>query len=111
MGKKLLVDINSKGKRIEVKVGDEIRIELKGVGSTGYEWHFDILDNNFFEITTKDKKTSAGQGDVVGLSYVAIWKLRAKTPGSSTIKMSYYRVWEGKDKAIDQFEIHIDVTS
>ena len=109
MGKKLLVDINSKGKRIEVKVGDEVQIELKGVGSTGYEWHFDLLAHDLFEFTGKEKREIARQGDVVGTPYVAIWKLRAKTPGTSTIRMSYYRVWEGKEKAIDQFEIHVDV--
>jgi predicted secreted protein len=106
----ITVDRSFNGKKVEVKVGDEIQIQLKGVGSTGYEWYFDLLDNNLFEITGKEKKIGARQGDVVGTPYVAIWKLRTKTPGSSMIKMSYYRVWEGRDKAIDQFEIHVDVT-
>jgi hypothetical protein len=49
-GTKVLLDINSNGKKIEVKVGDEIQIELKATGSAGYGWYFDKLDQDYFKL-------------------------------------------------------------
>jgi predicted secreted protein len=110
MKKKILLDVNSSGKGIELRVGDEIRISLKTIGSTGYGWYFDKLDNEFFELVGEEKKILPGEGkDMVGEPVLSIWKLRAKKPGRSIIRMSYYRIWEGKDKAVNQFEVSVDI--
>ena len=37
-GKKVVLDESANGKRIEARVGDEIQIELEGLGATGYAW-------------------------------------------------------------------------
>jgi predicted secreted protein len=111
MSQKELIDINSNGKKIELKVGDEIQIELKAIGSAGYAWYFDKLDQDFFELMSEETKViTSEKGDVVGAPVLTVWKLRAKRPGTSAIRMSYYRQWEGKDKAVNQFEILVDIT-
>jgi predicted secreted protein len=111
MSQKILLDINSNGKKIELKVGDEIQIELKTVGSAGYSWYINKLDQDFFDLTGEERKGVAPEkGDVVGTPVVMVWKLRARKPGNSMIRMSYYRLWEGKDKAVNQFEILVDIT-
>jgi predicted secreted protein len=111
MTQKLLLDINSNGKKIELRVGDEIGIELKVTGSAGYAWYFDKLDPDFFELLSEERKVvTSEKGDLVGTPMLKVWKLRAKKPGTSMIRMSYYRLWEGKDKAVNQFEILVDIT-
>ncbi|HVP79274.1 MAG TPA: protease inhibitor I42 family protein [Thermodesulfobacteriota bacterium] len=111
MSQKILLDMNSNGKKIELKVGDEIQIELKAMGSAGYAWYFDKLDQNFFYLIGEERKDVAlEKGDVVGTSVLMVWKLRAKKSGTTFIRMSHYRQWEGKDKAINQFEILVDIT-
>jgi predicted secreted protein len=111
MSPKILLDINSNGKKIELKVGDEIQIELKAMGSAGYAWYFDKLDHNFFDLMGEERKGVAlEKGDVVGTPVLMIWKLRAKKPGSSFIRMLYYRPWEGKDKAVNQSETLVHIT-
>jgi len=111
MSQKILLDINSNGKKIELKVGDEIQIELKAMGGAGYAWYFDKLDQNFFDLMGEERKVVAlEKGDVVGTPVLMVWKLRAKKPGTSSVRMSYYRQWEGKDKAVNQFEILVDIT-
>jgi predicted secreted protein len=111
VSQKILLDISSSGKKIELKVGDEIQIELKTVGSAGYAWYFDKLDQDFFDLMGEEGKSIAPEkGDVVGTPVVMIWKLRARKPGNSMIRMSCYRPWEGKDKAVNQFEIRVHIT-
>ena len=111
MSQKILLDINSNGRKIELKVGDEIQIELKTVGSAGYSWYIINLDRDFFDLMGEERKSIAPEkGDVVGTPVVMVWKLRTRKPGTSMIRMSYYRLWEGKDKAVNQFEILVDIT-
>jgi predicted secreted protein len=106
----LLLDESWNGKRIELKVGDEIQIELQGAGGTGYAWYFDELDNDFFELIGKERKVQEKSGELVGSPTQYFWLIKAIKTGSSVIKMIYYRVWEGKDKAIRQFEVEVDIT-
>lgn len=108
---KVIVDISSNGKRIELKVGEEMQIELEGGGSTGYWWYFDRLDNTLFELIGEDTRAiGGGEEKAAGRPVIGIWKLRAKEPGRSIIKMKYYRTWEKSDKAINQFEISVDIS-
>ncbi len=106
----LLLDESWNNKRIELKVEDEIQIELQGVGGTGYAWYFDEFDNEFFELIGKERKVQEKSGDRVGSPTLYTWILKAKQIGKSVIKMIYYRVWEGKDKAIRRFEVEVDIT-
>ena len=109
MKKRMRVDIDSNGSRIELHTGDEIQIELQGIGGTGYAWYFDKLDNDFFELISKQRKVQEESGEFVGSPTLYTWILKAKKIGKSIIKMTYYRIWEGKDKAIRQFEVEVDI--
>jgi len=110
MNPKMLLDINSNGKRIDVKVGDEIQIELKATGGAGYAWYFDNLNHEFFELLGEERKVAAPEKrDLVGTPVLMVWKLRAKKSGTSSIKMLYYRQWEGKEKSVNRFEIFVEI--
>ncbi len=110
MDRKVMLNKTSNGKKIELKVGDEIHIELEGAGATGYWWYFDGLDNGLFEITGEETRVVDREGkEMAGRPVIGIWKLRARKPGHSIIKMKYYRAWEKGDKAINQFEISVDI--
>jgi len=102
------VDMNSTGKQIEAKVGNEIQIELEGIGATGYWWYFDQLDRDHFELMSEETVT-AREG-LAGGPVLGVWKLRIKQPGLTVIKMDYYRIWEGKDKADKHFDVQVNIT-
>ena len=111
MDGKVMLDINSNGKKIELKVGDEIQIELEGAGATGYWWYFDGLDYGLFELAGEETRAVDKEGkEMAGRPVIGIWKLRAKKPGRSVIRMKYYRAWEKSDKAINQFEISANIS-
>ncbi len=108
--KKILLDMNSSGKRVELKVGGEIQIELQGIGSTGYSWYFDQLDLDLFELIEEERKEIRKDPNVLtGGPLQYIWKLKSKRSGTSTIRMDYFRIWEGKEKAIQRFKVRIDI--
>jgi predicted secreted protein len=110
MGRKVMLDIYSNGKQVELKVGDEINIELVGAGGTGYWWYFDKLDHNLFELVDEETRVAGkGEKEMTGRPVIGTWKLRAKKAGRSIIKMKYYRAWEKSSKAINQFEVSVDI--
>ncbi len=107
--KKIQVDIDSSGSRAELRPGDEIQIELQGAGGTGFSWYFDELDHNFFELIGEERKMEEKGGESVGSPTLYTWVLKAKKIGKSVIRMSYYRNWEGKDKALRRFELEVSI--
>jgi predicted secreted protein len=109
MEKRIRVDIDSNGSKIEVQLGDEIEIELQGAGGTGYAWYFDELDDDFFELIHEGRKIQEKSRQLVGSPTLHTWVFKAKKIGKSVIKMSYYRIWEGKDSAVRRFEIEINI--
>ena len=93
------------GKEISVKTGDELRIELKELGSAGYGWYVDNLNKEHLELVTKETRIiSEGK---IGAPVMAVWLFKAKKKGSAEIKMDHYRVWEGKDSATEHFSIKL----
>lgn len=107
----MVIDINSNGKKIDLKVGEVIQIELEGAGGTGFQWHIDKLDSGLFELISEDTRVvSCERKDIAGSPVMWVWKLRAKRPGNGIIRMKYYRTWEGSDKAINKFELSVNIS-
>ena len=95
------------GKEITVKVGQDIQIELEGLGGTGYWWYVENFDARPMELLSeKTKSVSDGRA---GRPVLGLWTFRAKNPGTVEINLDYYRIWEGSDKAIDHFQVRIKV--
>ena len=105
--KTLTITQEDDGKKISVKPGDKIWIELKELGSAGYCWYVENLDKEHLDLVSKETKViSKGK---VGAPVMAVWLFKAKKRGSSEIKMDYYRVWEVKDKSTEHFSIELTI--
>jgi predicted secreted protein len=92
-------------KEIILHEGERFRIELEELGSAGYNWYFDNLDEEQLELISKS--TRAISDGKVGAPVMGVWLMKAKNKGSTEIKMDYYRIWEGKDKATEHFSIKL----
>jgi predicted secreted protein len=107
-----LINFDMNGQKIEVKAGDEIQIELEGIGGTGYSWYLDELDRHLLQILDEGTKTKRGEPERIGGNpTIMFWRFRALQVGITTIKIDYYRIWEGKGKAIKHFEIDIQIVA
>ncbi|MBE9569402.1 MAG: protease inhibitor I42 family protein [Proteobacteria bacterium] len=98
------------GKTIEVAVNDVFQIELLGTPTTGFWWYFEALDEEYVELVKEYTTESFSEG-IEGGPLMGIWLLRAKKAGMTTIKMAYYRSWEGGGKHQDQFWIKLKIIS
>jgi len=103
----MLLGKEDSGTTHEIKAGDLLYIELEGNPSTGFWWHFQELDEEFLELVKEEtEKISEGR---LGAPVLGRWRLRAKRCGETTIKMAYYRQWEGVGKAVDRVSFTIRI--
>lgn len=94
------------GKDFKVPVGTVIQIELEEKGATGYLWHLDALDQRIFDLDRVESKGSERKG-VTGAPVTKVWRLKTKHTGKTRLEFSYCRPWEGKEAALDRFEVGI----
>jgi predicted secreted protein len=95
------------GKEVRVKGGQAFQIQLEGMGGTGYWWYVQPLDSRHVELHSE--KTKAQFEGRVGAPVLGIWTFQAKEPGTTEIKMDYYRNWEGVERAAERFRVKITV--
>jgi predicted secreted protein len=86
-----------------------IQIELEALGTAGYAWHIETLDPEYLEITSKDGVRNSTKGSSVGAPATHMWQFRGIKTGDTEIVMLYYRIWEGKNTAIDEFRLKVKI--
>ena len=96
------------GREIQVKVGDFIELSLPEQAGTGYQWEFDRLDEQHFELL-KTGTRSLAEKHRVGGPVLKTWLLKAKTPGDSQLTLDYFRSWEGRGQAVKHFQVKVRI--
>jgi len=108
-GKMTTITREDSGKEISVSSGDIIQVELSGLGSAGYGWHLEPIDRTLLELVSEETQKTTG-GDRIGAPVKGLWRFKAIGEGQTEIRMLHYRVWEGKEKASDQFNVKVRIT-
>lgn len=96
------------GREITIGVGNIIEIQLERSGGTGYEWYLDNSYNECLERVSESTEALSGEGRV-GAPVMRTWKLKAVKKGVTVVSLRLYRVWEGKEKAVDFFTIRVKI--
>lgn len=107
-GNVVILQKEDSGREVEVKSGDVIQIELSGSGGTGYWWYVAGLDAARIELISEETKAPSDK-KLMGGPTKGIWRFKAKAPGKTDLVMKYYRVWEGPEKAEDQFSVVLNI--
>ena len=107
-GNVVILQKEDSGREVEVKSGDVIQIELSGSGGTGYWWYVTKIDAKYAELVAEETKAPPDK-KVLGGPTKGIWRFKAKEPGKTDLTMKYYRVWEGPEKAAEQFSVILDI--
>ena len=95
------------GRDLALKVGSILEIELPGRAGTGYQWSAVASGAPYFKLlsqTTRPDKEGRLGGPVT-----QVWRFQAEKPGTTEIKMAYYRSWEGVGQAKDHFLIKLHI--
>jgi inhibitor of cysteine peptidase len=95
------------GRTVELLVGDEVALRLPENATTGYRWAIDSADANLVDIkegpyvSTSEKMGGGGE---------AQWLIKAKAPGTTSIKLKRWRQWEGESSVVERYEITLRIS-
>lgn len=102
-----VLDANSNGKEIAVAPGDLIEIQLQAKGATGYQWQLDKNDPAHATLVSEGIK--AVSSSKLGSPVTNCWKFRIMKEGRSEIAFLYFRSWEGRSMAVEEYVVKLDI--
>jgi predicted secreted protein len=105
----LQVTKRDNGKTIHVRPGDVIEVGLDQLGAAGYAWEIQDLDGRHFSVLSEATGEPPSAGDFVGGPALRTWRIQAKREGSSEIRFLHYRIWEGRENALDTFVLKVRI--
>ncbi len=98
---------NNVTKDIELKVNDKLEVSLGSNPTTGFAWGDAAISDT--AVAAQDAHNYVEpKSDALGAPGKDVWTFAAKKAGTTTIKMSYSRPWEGGEK--DTWTLTINVT-
>jgi len=86
-------------------VGYRLEIRLAENATAGYRWTLDSYDAGQLELT---EATASYPNAAVGSGGEAIFRFRVVGVGSSTLRLRYWRHWEGEGSIIQRFSVTND---
>lgn len=104
-----LINAADNGRTVSVKRGEPIRLELAANATTGYDWQIEELAAEYFKVRTAGYRVDEVEPgrEALGTGGISYWVIIPLKNGQSTIRLLYFRPWEGKDKAVEQFSVTI----
>jgi inhibitor of cysteine peptidase len=95
------------GREVALKVGGILQIELPSRGGTGYSWFAEAAGAPYLKLISQSTRTAPEPRP--GAPVMQVWCFKAEKPGTTKIKMTYYRPWEGVGNAQDHFLIKLRI--
>ncbi len=100
----ILLQKKDSGKEVEVSPGDNVEVQLGGSGGTGYWWYITERDPKHLELLSEETKP-ASDPKLMGGPVTGVWRFSVRESGTTTLVMKYYRVWEGQERAAEEFSV------
>ncbi|MBA4383116.1 MAG: hypothetical protein C0410_00115 [Anaerolinea sp.] len=106
-GKTIKINADDNGSTIEMKKGETLYLSINGNPTTGYTWEVESVDQNILQ--------SAGEPDyksdsaMVGSGGTYKFKFTALNPGTTALKLKYWRTFEPENPPVETFEVNIVV--
>lgn len=76
-----------------IEIGDKIHVKLCSNLSTGFQWHYDMTEDNVLNEEDYDFE-EPGSG-VTGAPGKEVWTFEAVGKGTTVINMEYSQAWQG----------------
>jgi predicted secreted protein len=106
-GKTVVLGKQDSGKQIDVKVGEVVEVELEAMGTAGYQWFVESLDQETLKFVSEEVRTlHPGR---LGAPVLMVWKFEVIKEGFTEIGMDHYRSWEGKEQSTDHFSVTLNI--
>ncbi len=103
----LALDESDNGRRIEARVGKEIKLTLGANPTTGYQWQVDELDET---ILLQDGEAEyKSDSSLIGSGGTTTFHFRPVARGETWLTLTYLRPWEDGVEPAKTFSVHITV--
>ena len=93
------------GGRVQAHVGDTIELHLPENAAAGYRWALDDLDARLFELS---EAGADYPDDATGSSGEARFGITVRAPGNATLRLKYWRHWEGEAGVLKRFAVEVE---
>jgi inhibitor of cysteine peptidase len=80
----------------QIEIGDKIRAKLCSNPTTGFQWEYEMSNENVLK--EEDHDFDEPEGDGVGAPGIEVWTFEAVGKGTTEVRMSYSQPWEGGEK-------------
>ena len=107
-GKTVVLSKQDSGKQIDVKTGEVVQVELEAMGTAGYQWFVESLDQEVLRLVSEE--TEVLHPGRLGAPVLMVWRFEMIKEGTTEIKMNHYRSWEGKEHSTDHFEVRLNIS-
>lgn len=106
-GKIVKINADDNGSTIEMKKGETLILSINGNPTTGYTWEVESVDQNILQSTGEaDYKSDSA---AVGAGGTYKFKFTTVNPGSTTLKLKYWRTFEPDTPPVETFEVKVNV--
>jgi inhibitor of cysteine peptidase len=102
-----VIDKDKGGREFEVDPNDKVIIRLPENPTTGYRWELESFDSGILAPTGSDFLTTGSSS--MGAGGMRTFTFRAHSPGTTSVRLILRRSWEPKQKAIEHFDVTIQV--
>ena len=95
---------------IELRVGEEYHIRLKGLGTAGYTWDFEVEgDKESIHILREEPSPLPPPTGMWTTSFEDVFRVRAVSIGKAIIRFKQRRSWEKNTQPLNQsiFEVSV----
>jgi predicted secreted protein len=96
-------------REIKLKAGGSIRVELEELGSAGYSWKLQKLDEVYLSPPKVETKGTLPKEGITGAPVLKTWTMQTKRAGETEIRLIYYRPWEDEKTASDTFVLRVRI--
>ncbi len=100
------IDRTQHGKKIAVKKGDVIKVQLAENQTTGYQWKIKLIDDKHMKSAEKEYKMS---GEAIGAGGMKTFYFEVIKEGKSELHIALAKPWE--NEPVDTFNVTIESKS
>ena len=94
--------------KVEIRVGQELRVELRAQLGTGYSWQ---VDSDSTDLLVQKASRSESSTALPGKPEMQVIVLKAIHAGHGTLKLDYRRPWEKDVAPTKTFVLYVTVKS
>lgn len=103
-GESMVITGNRNGQTVNVRVGDEVVIQLPAQMGTGYSWQLRARDAKI-AVPQGEPELKSTPGQAPGAAEQQLFRFKIQAPGSTTVQLQYVHPWEKNQPPQKTFQV------